>query len=407
MSVGGSRRRARWDGMLCATFALAIVMPLAAMIARGASPTILEAENRMTAPKPEAPSDLSSLLTFPGRFDGWWNDVFGGREELVRWHNALGLFVLHTTPNPAYFLGDEGWIFYTGDDSRRCWRGDPMDPFCTCDSGCTTVPERASCDGTGGSMPEEFEGDLAGAVFWGADLSGARFRDVNLTDAKISHAWLVNVDIDALVDTVVINGVDVTDYVNERDPWYPLRAMLRPSNPDDMRADVGGARGRVGEDGHPGDSLCPKTRCIESVNDEWSFVQTLRHLVFAMDKWFTVPILGGAFHPIGLPNSGSVDFPWPGLDYEPRRRRRRRRSRCAPIGRRACATTSRSIATADFAATGRRARERHEPAAGVHLHRLRGRVLAQPLRACATCAHAGGSQIRPGSYVSASRMRVC
>ena len=52
-------------------------------------------------------------------------------------------------------------------------------------------------------MPEEFEGDLAGAVFWGADLSGARFRDVNLTDAKISHAWLVNVDIDALVDTVV------------------------------------------------------------------------------------------------------------------------------------------------------------------------------------------------------------
>ena len=85
-------------------------------------------------------------------------------------------------------------------------------------------------------MPEEFEGDLAGAVFWGADLSGARFRDVNLTDAKITHSWLVNVEIDALVDTVVINGVDVTAYVNERDQWYPLRAMLRPSNPEDMRA---------------------------------------------------------------------------------------------------------------------------------------------------------------------------
>jgi hypothetical protein len=85
-------------------------------------------------------------------------------------------------------------------------------------------------------MPEEFEGDLAGAVFWGADLSGARFRDVNLTDAKISHSWLVNVDIDALIDKVVINGVDVTAYVNERDPWYPLRAMLRPSDPEGMRA---------------------------------------------------------------------------------------------------------------------------------------------------------------------------
>src|SRR5262245_22376280 len=85
-------------------------------------------------------------------------------------------------------------------------------------------------------MPEEFEGDLAGAVFWGADLTGARFRDVNLTDTRISHAWLVNVDIDALVDNVVINGVDVTGYVNERDPWYPLRAMLRSTDPDGMRA---------------------------------------------------------------------------------------------------------------------------------------------------------------------------
>ena len=89
---------------------------------------------------------------------------------------------------------------------------------------------------TGGNMPEEFEGDLSGAVFWGADLTGARFRDVNLTDVKISHAWLVNVDIDALVDKVVINGVDVTGYVNERDPWYPLRAMIRPTDPEGMRA---------------------------------------------------------------------------------------------------------------------------------------------------------------------------
>ncbi len=35
-----------------------------------------------------------------------------------------------------------------------------------------------------------------------------------------------------------------------------------------------------------------------------------------MDKWFTAPILGGTFDPIGLPNRGSVDFPWPGLDYD-------------------------------------------------------------------------------------------
>ena len=31
-------------------------------------------------------------------------------------------------------------------------------------------------------MPEEFGGDLAGAVFWGADLSGSRFRDGHFPD---------------------------------------------------------------------------------------------------------------------------------------------------------------------------------------------------------------------------------
>ena len=164
-------------------------------------------------------------------------------------------------------------------------------------------------------MPEEFEGDLAEAVFWGADLSGARFRDVNLTNVKISHAWLVNVDIDALVDNVVINGVDVTAYVNERDDWYPLRAMLRASNPDDMRATWAALEDEWAQTLTRAQGL-PEERLHESVNGEWSFVQTLRHLVFAMDKWFTAPILGEGFHPSGMPNSGSVDFPWPDLDGE-------------------------------------------------------------------------------------------
>jgi hypothetical protein len=157
-------------------------------------------------------------------------------------------------------------------------------------------------------MPQEFEGDLQGAVFWGADLSGARFRDVNLTDVKISHAWLVDVDIDALVDRLVINGVDVTAYVNERDPSYPLRAMIRPTNPEGMRAAWAALEDAWATTVTRALAL-PEDSLHESVNNEWSFVQTLRHLVFAMDKWFTAPVLGGSFHPIGLPNTGSVDSP--------------------------------------------------------------------------------------------------
>jgi DinB family protein/pentapeptide repeat protein len=164
-------------------------------------------------------------------------------------------------------------------------------------------------------MPEEFEGDLAGAVFWGADLRGARFRDVNLRDVRISHAWLADVEIDAFIDGVVVNGVDVTAFVNDHDRWYPLRTVLGVSDPESMRAGwrllreaweamIVRARRLPDEDLHV------------SVDGEWSFVQTLRHLVMAMDKWFTVPILGERFHPFGLPNTGSIEFPWPGLDRD-------------------------------------------------------------------------------------------
>jgi hypothetical protein len=165
-------------------------------------------------------------------------------------------------------------------------------------------------------MAEEFEDrDLSEAVFWGVNLSGARFRDVNLTNVAISHAWVVNVDIDGLIDHVTINGVDVTQYVNDEDPWYPLRAMLRPADPEGMRIAWDALE-------QAWDTTIARARALteaqrnESVGGEWSFVETLRHLVFGMDKWFTVPILGEQFHPIGMPNTGSIDFGWPGLDRD-------------------------------------------------------------------------------------------
>jgi hypothetical protein len=164
-------------------------------------------------------------------------------------------------------------------------------------------------------MAEQFEGrDLSGSVFWGVDLEGARFRDVNMTNVSISHAFVVGVDIDGLVDQVTINGVDVTHYVNERDAWYPLRAMLGPDDPDGMRR-AWAALEQAWATTIERARAVTEAELHESVGGEWSLVQTLRHLVFARDKWFTMPILGGeAFHPLGLPNTGSADFDWPGVD---------------------------------------------------------------------------------------------
>jgi uncharacterized damage-inducible protein DinB len=164
-------------------------------------------------------------------------------------------------------------------------------------------------------MAEELEGDLSEAVFWGADLSRSRFRDVNFTGAAMKNVWLIDVDIDGLVDRLVINGVDVTDYVNANDPWQPLRGMLRPTTVAQARAAWAELERAWAETLADASRLTDEQR-RQPVDGEWSFQQTLRHLVFAIDKWFTVPIDGGQLAAIGMPNSGSVDYGWPGIDRD-------------------------------------------------------------------------------------------
>lgn len=164
-------------------------------------------------------------------------------------------------------------------------------------------------------MAEEFEGkDFTDASFWGVDLSTATFRDVNFTGVRMKNVWLVDVDVDGMIDKLVVNGVDVTAYVNEHDPSYPLRGMLRPT-------DVAGVRAALDALDDVWAVTIDHARSLteaqqhQSVNDEFSFVETQQHLVFGVDKWFSAPLLGRAtFHSIGLPNTGSREFGWLGLD---------------------------------------------------------------------------------------------
>jgi len=163
-------------------------------------------------------------------------------------------------------------------------------------------------------VAEEFDDlDLSDAEFWSVDLRRATFRDVDLTGARISHSRLADVVIDAEIDRLVVNGVDVTAYVNERDAWFPLRSQLRPTEPAAMRHGwqvISDAWRRAIERSQ----RLPEDQRHASVEGEWSFTQTVRHVLFATDKWFTVPVAGGEFHPVGLPNTGSAGFVWPGLD---------------------------------------------------------------------------------------------
>ena len=168
-------------------------------------------------------------------------------------------------------------------------------------------------------MGVEFEDkDMSDAVFWGVHLNRATFRDVDFTGVRTHHVFLNDVEIDGFIDGLVINGVDVTDFVNQHDPWQPLRGMLLPTTASQVAAAWHALSTAWDETIEQATTLAPN-HLEESVNGEWSFLDTLRHLVFVSDKWILDPLSGAQWRSIGLPNTGSRDFPWPGIDrtYQP------------------------------------------------------------------------------------------
>jgi hypothetical protein len=151
--------------------------------------------------------------------------------------------------------------------------------------------------------------DQRHAEFREADFTGARFHSVIFSKVKISDALLFDVDISGLLGTMTINGVEVGAYVRaELDERHPERRLLAPTDPNGVRAawqaiedwsqrTLDRARAR------------PPEQLDASVDGEWSYLQTLRHLVFATDRWITGPLLRDPepFHRLGLPNEPHDD----------------------------------------------------------------------------------------------------
>ena len=192
-----------------------------------------------------------------------------------------------------------------------------------------------------GQMADFTREDLTGSRFEQVDLTGARFRNVDLTGAVIRGALLVNMDIDGEISDVRINGVDVVPLVEaELDRRYPDRAKMRPADADGFRQawdilerlwqqTVARARGLDPDLLH------------ERVDGEWSFIETLRHLVFATDAWVSRAILGqpSPWDPLGLPHDEMPDDAGVPRDPAPARRWTRC-SPCAPTAWPPCARCS-------------------------------------------------------------------
>ena len=161
-------------------------------------------------------------------------------------------------------------------------------------------PHRFSAGEGGGS--EQFRA----ARFDVADLRGARFTDCDLTGARIRDGWLVDISISGYLNNFTVNGVDVTDFVSaELDRRHPERVQFREGRTaDDVRATWATIE-RLWGDAVERAGQLPKEALAEQVDEEWSFAQTLRHLIFITDAWASRTVLDEPmpYHPIGLPQT--------------------------------------------------------------------------------------------------------
>ena len=138
--------------------------------------------------------------------------------------------------------------------------------------------------------------DLRGARFVEADLSGVVMRAVEVSGADIDAPWLVH------GTSFLVNGVDVIPLVeaslNQR---FPGRADRRAEDPDGLRAAWSALESTWAQTLRRVAAM-PAGSVDVSVDGEWSFAQTLRHLILATDTWLGRGVLelDQPFHPLGL-----------------------------------------------------------------------------------------------------------
>jgi hypothetical protein len=175
------------------------------------------------------------------------------------------------------------------------------------------------------SMTRFHEQDLTGTHFErvtlrdahmeAVDLTGAQIRGCSFNGARMRGVELVDVEISGELQNVVVNGVDIEPLVEaELNRRMPERAKMRPENSDGFR-EAWAILERLWKGTVARAMTLPAAALHRNVDDEWSFIQTLRHLNFASAAWVDRMVRGTAspWHPLDLPwdeAPGWDGIPW-------------------------------------------------------------------------------------------------
>ena len=152
---------------------------------------------------------------------------------------------------------------------------------------------------------------LTDATFHDVALNNAKFDYVDMTGVSIRDAALVNMNITGEIANVRINDVDVVPLIEaELDRRYPFRAKMRPTNAAGYR-EAWDILEQLWQETVERARTLPPEALHERVDGEWSFIETLRHLVFATDAWVRRAILGNPapWDPLDLPHDEMADEP--------------------------------------------------------------------------------------------------
>ena len=162
-------------------------------------------------------------------------------------------------------------------------------------------------------MTDFTDQDLSGSTFQRVDLSGAELHDVDLSRVRVRAAYLDGVrmtgvevpdlEIYGELGRLVVNGVDVVPLVEaELDRRMPERALMRPTDADGFRRAFD-TLDRLWAGTVDRARALPPALLHEQVDDEWSFIETLRHLGFAHACWVSGVVLAdpAPWHPLDLP----------------------------------------------------------------------------------------------------------
>jgi hypothetical protein len=143
------------------------------------------------------------------------------------------------------------------------------------------------------------------------DLSGVHLHGASFEGARLTDAYFCGADISGDFEGARINGIDIEPLIQaELDRRFPDRVRLRSTDLDGLRGAWSMVESLWGEATERASRL-PQDLQFRRVDGEWSFVETLRHLIFATDCWLFrgVQLVSCPYHPWGLPWTG-VEPAW-------------------------------------------------------------------------------------------------